>query len=171
MTAARQERKSPRRLVILAAALGMLGASAGRDLSPASLTAAATERVVSNRHTGLAIDGFDPVAYFVDAAPLVGRAGLELSHAGAIWRFRNEGNRAAFAAHPATYMPRLGGHDPIAVARGVAAPGHPRLWSMVHRRLYLFHSEAARTSFMNNPERAVEAAERNWPRLMQTLIP
>ena len=43
--------------------------------------AATTERVVVNRYTGLAIDGFDPVAYFVDAAPRQGRAELELRFA------------------------------------------------------------------------------------------
>ena len=32
---------------------------------------------------------------------------------GAIWRFRNEGNRAAFAADPEVYMPRFGGYDPV----------------------------------------------------------
>ena len=38
--------------------------------------ASTTERVVVNRFTGLAIEGFDPVAYFVDAAPERRPAGI-----------------------------------------------------------------------------------------------
>ena len=71
-----------------------------RGFAAIAAGAATTERVVVNRHTGLAIDGFDPVAYFVDGAPKHGRAELELRSGGATWRFRNEGNRAAFAARP-----------------------------------------------------------------------
>ncbi len=73
-----------------------------------------------------------------------GRAELELRYGGAIWRFRNEGNRAAFAADPDIYMPRFGGYDPVAVARGAATPGHPELWLIAEQRLYLFYSAEAR---------------------------
>ena len=166
MTAARQERKSHRQAAIFAV-LGLATVCWG--LSSASFGAVTTELVVVNRHTGLAIDGFDPVAYFVDAAPEIGRAGLELRHAGVSWRFRNEGNRAAFAADPDIYMPRFGGHDPIAVARGAAAPGHPRLWCIAGQRLYLFYSETARSAFLRNPDRAIEAAERHWPEVLRSL--
>ena len=114
--------------------------------------AATTEWVVVNRYTGLAIDGFDPVAYFVDAAPKEGRAELELRSGGATWRFHNEGNRAAFAAAPEVYTPRFGGHDPMALARGAATPGHPALWLIAEQRLYLFYSAEARAAFARDPE-------------------
>src|SRR4051812_21152366 len=45
-------------------------------------SAATTERVVADRYTGLAIGGFDPVAYFTDAQPVRGDADYELSAAG-----------------------------------------------------------------------------------------
>jgi len=48
--------------------------------------AATTERVIVNRYTGLAIEGFDPVAYFVDARPVVGLPDFEAPEAGAVWR-------------------------------------------------------------------------------------
>jgi len=82
---------------------------------------ATTERVVIDWRTGLAISGFDPVAYFTDAKAAVGRADLEYTFAGATWRFHNVGNRAAFIAHPEVYMPRLGGYDPVRAARGLGA--------------------------------------------------
>ena len=69
------------------------------------------------------------MAYFTDAAPRLGSSDFELSFAGVVWRFHNEGNRAAFIANPEVYMPRFGGYDPVAVARGASAPGHAELWA------------------------------------------
>jgi hypothetical protein len=127
------------------------------------------EPVVFNRYTGLAIDGFDPVAYFVDGKPRVGRPDLELRSGGAHWRFANEGNMAAFAADPDIYTPRFGGHDPVAVVRRAATPGHPELWLIVDDQLYLFYSNEARSAFARNSESAIEAAERHWPDVARTI--
>ena len=76
-----------------------------------------------DRNSGLAISGFDPVAYFIDGAASLGKGEFEASFAGAVWRFRNEGNRGAFMADPDIYMPRFGGYDPIGVARGRGGGG------------------------------------------------
>jgi hypothetical protein len=168
MTAARQERKSRRFRAFLTALWGTAALTV--SLAPPSIGAATTEWVVINRYTGLAIDGFDPVAYFVEGAPKEGRADLELRSDGAVWRFRNEGNRAAFAGAPAVYMPRFGGHDPMAVARGAATPGHPGLWLIAEQRLYLFYSAEARSAFAQDPASAIDAAERSWPELRRTLV-
>ena len=51
---------------------------------PFAAPAATTERVVVNRFSGLAIEGFDPVAYFVDARPVLGLEDFEASEAGAV---------------------------------------------------------------------------------------
>src|SRR5512134_2616631 len=123
MTGSRRQR-SLRGLAAGLAALLLIAAGG----PPAPLKAATTERVVSDHHTGIAISGFDPVAYFTDAEPKPGSAELEYKWEGVTWRFRNEGNRAAFVADPDIYMPRFGGYDPIAVARGAGTAGHPQLW-------------------------------------------
>ena len=54
--------------------------------------AATTEHVVTDRNSGLAIHGFDPVAYFTDGAPSLGKGEFEHRHAGVVWLFRNPGN-------------------------------------------------------------------------------
>jgi hypothetical protein len=171
MSAARQERKSERLKAVLAAIAAAGLVLIGLGLAPAPSRATTTERVVVNRHTGFAIHGFDPVAYFVDGAPSLGRPGLEFRYAGVTWRFRNEGNRAAFAADPAVYVPRFGGHDPVAAARGVGTPGHPSLWAVVKDRLYLFYSVQARAVFLDDPQETIRAAERQWPEVLRTLAP
>jgi hypothetical protein len=171
MTAQRQETKGWSRRIAFIALLANLaaGASGGFGAFMDKALAATTERVVVNRFTGLAIEGFDPVAYFTDARPLVGRPGLELSQAGAIWRFRNEGNRASFVADPEIYSPQFGGYDPTDVARGVTVAGNPRLWMIAGERLFLFSREASRDAFAANPDRYVQRANTRWPTLQQEL--
>lgn len=131
--------------------------------------AATTERLVVNRHTGLAIEGFDPVAYFTDARPMRGEPGLELSAAGAVWRFLNADNRTFFQAHPEIYGPQFGGYDPVDVARGVAYPGNPQVWLVSGNRLYLFGREESRDAFAAAPESLLRKATARWPALQATL--
>jgi hypothetical protein len=134
-------------------------------------TAVAEERIVVDRHTGVAIGGFDPVAYFVEAEAVLGKDYFEYALADSVWRFRNEGNRAAFVDNPEIYMPRFGGYDPVAVARELGVPGNPRVWLIIENRLYLFYSAEARTAFADNFKTIIEAAARNWPAVQTTLSP
>ncbi len=136
---------------------------------PRAVHAATTERVVANRFSGLAIEGFDPVAYFADAKAEIGREEFEASEAGVVWRFCNEGNRAAFVAHPDIYGPQFGGYDPVDVARGVAVAGNPNFWLVTGQRLYLFSREQARDAFAADSARILRIAKLRWPRLRQTL--
>jgi hypothetical protein len=153
MTAARRSRKRHVYLAVLA--LAFSGLASAPD-------AATTERVVVDRHTGLALYGIDPVAYFTDKKPVAGRPDVELTYAGAVWRFGNEGNRAAFAADPEVYMPRFGGYDPVGISRGLATPGYPALWVLHDERLYLFYTADARAAFIANPSVVIAAAAARW---------
>jgi len=166
MTAARQERKRYRAGFAVFALL--LCGTAGL---PQILPAATTERIVADRHTGLAIGGYDPVAFYTDRNPVLGKADFELSYGGAIWRFANSGNRSAFAARPDVYVPKFGGYDPVGVARGVAVAGNPSIWAIAGGQLFLFYDRDRLDTFVADPERFISTAERKWPEVLQTLSP
>lgn len=166
MTAARQQRK--RYGAVLAAFASLFLALPA--VPPAS-RAATTERIVVNRLTGLAIDGYDPVAFYTDGKPVLGSPDIELRYGGAIWRFRNIGNRAAFAERPDVYMPQFGGYDPIGVAHGVAVAGNPGVWLIIGQRLFLFYDRTRRETFAANAERIAATAERKWPDVLRVLSP
>jgi hypothetical protein len=134
-----------------------------------AVRATTTERVVVNRFSGLAIEGFDPIAYFVDRHPVLGLPDFEAAEAGAVWRFHNEGNRASFVAHPDVYGPQFGGYDPTDVARGVTFAGNPRFWVIAGERLYLFGFEANRDAFAADPQLYLRQANARWPELEQEL--
>jgi hypothetical protein len=149
---------------LLAGFLAAFGADFAAD-------AATTERVVVNRYSGLAIEGFDPVAYFTESLATQGLPDFEAAESGAVWRFRNEGNRAAFIDRPDVYMPRFGGYDPLAVARGVAVPGNPQIWLVANQRLYLFQTPEAREAFAADPGAMLAAAQAKWPQVVEALVP
>jgi hypothetical protein len=162
MTSPRQPRKAAHWAA--AAVLGMVlacGTSASQLLQAAP--------VVVNPNTGLAISGVDPVAYFTDGKPVFGKPDYEMTYDGTVWRFENEGNRAAFKADPDVYMPRFGGYDPVAIAQGKWVAGYPMIWAVVGERLYLFYDEKAHTTFLADAGRIIETAERKWPEVARTM--
>jgi hypothetical protein len=167
-TAQQEERYRRRKSAVLAAFFALL-AGIGMVWADFAARASTTERVVVNRFSGLAIEGFDPVAYFVDGGAEQGQPEFEAAEAGAVWRFRNEGNRASFVAHPEVYGPQFGGYDPTDVARGVTFAGNPRFWVVTGERLYLFGLEASRDAFAADPERYLRPATARWPELEQKL--
>jgi YHS domain-containing protein len=130
---------------------------------------AVTERVVVNHHSGLAIDGFDPVAYFTDAQAAKGQPDVEAAEGGAIWRFRNDANRTVFLAHPEIYAPRFGGYDPVDAASGKVIAGRAQSWLISGERLYLFSREDNRSAFAADPEGVLKQADGKWPALVETL--
>ena len=146
----------------MALGIGLAVVLAGSVVGPVAAQAPA-ERIVVNPNSGLGLSGFDPVAYFTDKKPVMGKPELEFTSGGAVWRFANEGNRAAFIENPDVYMPRFGGYDPVAVARGTSVAGHPLFWTVAAGRLYVFYSEVARATFAVDPGRTIETAERKWP--------
>ena len=148
--------------LVVSLALAILGLAGNAEALPG-------RPVVTDPQTGIAISGFDPVAYFTEAAPGRGQPELELNVNGIVWRFRNEGNRAAFADNPEVYAPQFGGYDPIDLARGVTVAANPRFWLISAQRLYLFSREENRDAFAADPSRFAREANLRWPELWHNL--
>ena len=165
MTVRRQERDGFCRREMM---IGLLAVAAAAAAAPRA-RAATTERVVADRFTGLAIDGMDPVAYFTEGRAVPGRADLEASVAGAVWRFCNDDNRAFFLAHPEIYGPQFGGYDPVDIARGVTVAGRPQVWLVAGQRLYLFARIESRDAFAADPAAVLREARARWPHLRDAL--
>lgn len=143
--------------------LPMLAAVKAQTLRPHDM-------VISDPWSGAAISGYDPVAYFVEKDARAGKADFQLVHAGTLWQFANEGNRAAFREHPGAYVPAFGGYDPVAMASGLIVAGTPRFFIVHEGRLYLFRREESRAAFAANPLLAAEA-QKFWPELRRQLSP
>jgi YHS domain-containing protein len=115
-----------------------------------------------DNRTGLALSGFDPVAYFLNDAAVPGLPDYELLHGGAVWRFASAANRDAFREAPQVYTPRFGGFDASGVADGRAVDADPHRFAIIGSQLYFFRSDENRRRFIS--EVALRAlAQQRWP--------
>lgn len=167
MTARRQENKGWWQK--MAAGAAFLALPALFHLGGYAARAAVTERVVVDRNTGLAIGGYDPVAYFTDGSAIAGREAFEASQGGAIWRFCNEENRKIFLSSPDIYAPQFGGYDPVDLGRGNIVAGRAQIFLIAGRRLYLFNHADNKDKFAADPVRMAREAAEKWPTLRETL--
>lgn len=119
--------------------------------------------------TGLAIGGYDPLAYYTQGEPEPGSDDHELNWGGVVWRFMNSGNLDAFRRDPEVYAPRFAGYDPYAMAIGRTARGLPSIWVRDGDSVFLFHNAANRHLWLEDRDALLETAERKWLELADTL--
>ncbi|MEL6233497.1 MAG: YHS domain-containing (seleno)protein [Pseudomonadota bacterium] len=115
--------------------------------------------------TGLGLRGYDPVAYFVENAPVEGKADLTASHADVTYRFASESNRALFLANPAQYAPHYGGFCQMGAALGKKLDGDPLVWRVADGKLFVYAYPAALEGFMKDVPGNTEKADANWPEI------
>ncbi|WP_181703205.1 YHS domain-containing (seleno)protein [Chthonobacter albigriseus] len=130
---------------------------------------AISDRYVHDAYTGLALGGYDPVAYFVDGKAVRGVREFEAVYDGAYWRFSNAGNAAAFIDAPKVYVPAYGGYNTVAVAGGRLEASDPTLFAVHANRVHLFATAADRETFLKDPAGYTALAEARWPGLLDTL--
>lgn len=133
--------------------------------------AATSERYVNDPLSGVALYGYDPVAYFIDKSAQSGASEYEFRFAGLTWRFRSAANRAAFSRQPENFVPEFGGYDPLAVGEGIPLEGNPAFFAVSDGKLFLFAREESRAEFLANPKNLFESAMASWPDVQRKLVP
>ena len=115
------------------------------------------------RGSGLAIGGYDPVAYFTQGKPVKGKSAHKVMWKGAVWTFASAAHREAFEADPRRYAPQFGGYCAYAVSRGYTAKTDPKAWKVHEGRLYLNYSTQVRTLWSRDIPGNIALARGNWP--------
>jgi YHS domain-containing protein len=131
---------------------------------------ALVETIVTDPLTGVAIDGYDAVSYFISPQPQEGKADFEYGWGGVSWYFVSAANRDIFALNPETYAPQFGGHCATALSRGYLSDGKPRLFVIEGLKLYFFYSTANRDAFLLSKSGTISRAGENWASLSKGLL-
>ena len=113
--------------------------------------------------SGLALKGYDPVAYFAQRKPVQGQPQFTASYEGATYRFASAASRDAFLAEPARYAPQYGGYCAYGVASGYKAPIEPDAWTIVDGKLYLNYNQSVRSRWSSDIAGYVRKADTHWP--------
>ncbi|MGH1412879.1 MAG: YHS domain-containing (seleno)protein [Pelagimonas sp.] len=117
---------------------------------------------VNASNTGLAMQGYDPVAYFTDGEPTKGDYQTTTVYNDATYWFSSEENKAAFEANPEAYAPAYGGYCAFGTAMGFKFDGDPTLWKIVDDRLYLNLSPAIQERWAGNIPGFIADADSKW---------
>jgi len=128
---------------------------------------AAKDKVYKAWLSGLAVSGYDAVAYFTEGRPVEGSDDFTVEYDGAVWRFASAENREAFASDPAKYAPQYGGYCAWAVSQGYTASTDPEAWKIVDGKLYLNYSQSVQQKWAQDIPANITAGDANWPKVLE----
>ena len=120
-----------------------------------------------NGKDGIAIHGYDAVAYFTSSKPIKGTEKFQYSWNGANWYFSSEENRKLFAATPEKYAPQFGGYCAFAASRDYVYDADPAFWKIVEGKLYLNYNADAKKEWEKDVSGNIKKGNDNWPNLMK----
>ena len=132
-----------------------------------ALTAAAANLAdpIEKDGKGVAVKGYDVVAYFTQMKPVKGSPSFVHAWNGATWWFASAEDRDQFAAQPEKYMPQYGGYCAYGVSRNHTVSIDPEAWSVVDGKLYLNYSKGVQKSWKEDVPGNIQKADQNWPGL------
>lgn len=117
-----------------------------------------------DRH-GLALQGYDPVAFFTEQRPQAGLPALTSTVHGATYRFATPAHKAAFDKEPGKYEPQFGGYCAYGVSRGKLVEIDVEAFQIVDGRLLLQYSKGIRKKFNEDAAANLKKADAQWPAL------
>ncbi|CAN5651105.1 YHS domain-containing (seleno)protein [soil metagenome] len=119
-----------------------------------------------NLEKGLAIQGYDPVAYFMQNKAVKGNKQFSALAEGVTYYFSNAANKDLFVKEYKKYEPQYGGWCAYAMgANNEKVEVDPETFKIVNGKLFLFyHSWANNTLTKWNKDEAnlKAAADKNW---------
>lgn len=112
--------------------------------------------------TGLAMQGYDPVAYFTEGAPTKGDWQITTTYDDATYRFASKEHKELFEADPQAYLPAYGGYCAFGAAMGFKFDGDPSYWRIVDDKLYLNLSQSIQQRWEGDIPGFITQADGNW---------
>jgi len=132
---------------------------------------AAAAEAINIDQNGLALQGYDPVAYFTDNKPVKGDPKFTATYKGGTYQFVSVAHQETFARNPAKYAPQFGGFCGYAASINKLAPIQVGYFQVLHGRLVMQHNEKAWKLWHEDVEGNLKKADANWPELSQQKPP
>lgn len=118
-----------------------------------------------NLENKVAIQGFDPVAYFESNKAILGTKDISAELNGAIYYFSNEENKIVFLKNPSYYQPQFGGYCAYGMSEGHKAPIMPEAFTIVDNKLYLNYNLKVKEMWLKEQKERIVKANENWAKL------
>ena len=121
----------------------------------------------NNLKDKVAIQGYDPVAYFESNKAIEGYKEITSEYNGAIYYFSSESNKSLFLTNPSYYEPQFGGYCAYGMSEGYEAPIQPEAFTIVDNKLYLNYNLEVREMWSKEQKIRIENAFNNWDRIQK----
>lgn len=132
----------------------------------------AARKKTFNLEKNVAIQGYDPVAYFKQNAAVKGKSEFSVSHLGVIYYFSSAENKNIFLKDPTAYEPQYGGWCAYAMGNtGEKVEIDPDTFKIVNGKLYLFYNKLFNNTLKswNKDEANLKAkADVNWQKIFHS---
>lgn len=115
--------------------------------------------------SGVALQGYDPVAFFTDGKPVLGKEEFHSSFHEVTYRFASANHQAMFEKDPAKYEPQFGGYCAYGVAKGHLSPVKIDAFQIVNGRLLMQYDSSVKDAFNKDQRGNLETADKTWPSL------
>lgn len=120
------------------------------------------DKVNHGLFSDIAIDGFDPIAYYNEGQAIKGNESFTYAWNESTWYFKTEANRDLFSSSPEKYAPQYGGYCGFAVSTGFTAKTNPEFFEIIDGKLYLFSAEDVKTEWKKDLSNNLNSCDKNW---------
>jgi len=124
-----------------------------------------------NLSKGVALSGYDPVAYFTQSHAVEGDSKISAEYQGVIYYFSSEANKNSFKSNPSKYEPQYGGWCAYAMgSSGEKVEVDPGTFKIVNGKLYLFYNKYFNNTLKswNKDESNLKSkADKNWSNIFK----
>lgn len=117
---------------------------------------------------GVAIEGYDPVAYFTEKQPVQGKKEFTAEYKGSTFLFSSAANRDKFKASPEAFAPQFNGFCAYGTAGGYKAKSDGTAFSVIDGKLYLNYNSLVRMRWSLDSTGYINKAVANWPAVEKT---
>lgn len=115
--------------------------------------------------SGIAINGYDPVAYFNQQDAVQGNDKFTFDWSGSKWKFVSQSNLDSFKLAPEKYAPQYGGFCAYGTSENHLSPTDPKAWTVVNGKLYLNYNLQVKQLWIKDTTSRIKAADGYWPAL------
>jgi hypothetical protein len=161
MAASRSQRKRNSASAVAFALAAMIG----------STSALAGDSVNTGYFGGVAIMGYDTVAYFTEGKAVKGSEEFTYDWLGTPWHFASKKHQDMFMNEPDKFAPQYGGYcaPEVAITGTATINIDPEAFKIIDGKLYLVYDPDSANFFKDNAKELVPKANDNWPNVQARL--
>jgi len=152
-----------RRLLPALSVLALLGAGIAHAAEPVNTL---EKGLFGFKASGVAIRGYDTVAYWTENRPVEGDENITSDYTGATWRFASADNKALFDGDPEKYAPQYGGYCAYGVAKDGLVKIEPENFTILDGKLYLNYDDGVQGLWEADIPDFIRQADRKFEGLL-----